>query len=59
MIQKLLCWLLGHKTVFEAATGEVLVADSTFDRDKKYPLVTLERSKFCLRCGVTVHRGEQ
>lgn len=55
MIQKLLCWLLGHKTVFQAATGHVLVADATFQRDYKYPLVTTERSKFCLRCGVMVH----
>lgn len=60
MIQKLLCWLFGHKIVFKAATGDVLVADSAFDRDKKYPLVTLERSKFCLRCGITIREvGER
>ena len=55
MIQKLLCWLLGHKTVFQAATGHVLVVDAAFERDKKCPLMTTERSKFCLRCGVEVH----
>ena len=55
MIQKLLCWLLGHKTVFQAATGHVLVVDTTFDRNKKCPLMTTERSPFCLRCWVIVH----
>lgn len=56
MIQKILCWLLGHKTVYEAATGHVIVADGAFDRDIKYPLVKWERSKFCLRCGEIVHK---
>ena len=55
MLQKLLCWLLGHKTMYKAATGDVIVADGAFDRDIKYPLYTLERSKYCLRCGVKVH----
>lgn len=56
MIQKLLCWLLGHKTVFKAATGDVLVAADGFGQDVKYPLAKWERSKFCLRCGEVVHK---
>lgn len=55
MLQKLLCWLLGHKTMFKAATGNVLVADGAFDRDIKYPLMKWERSEYCLRCGEKVH----
>jgi len=55
MIQKLLCWLLGHKTVYKAATGQTLVADGAFDRDIRYPLMRWERSEFCLRCGKKVH----
>lgn len=56
MLQKLLCWLLGHKTMFKAATGEVLVSDSAFDRDVKHALMKWERSKYCLRCGTQVHQ---
>jgi len=55
MIQKLLCWLFGHKTVVKAYTGQTLVADSHFERDFKHLLYRWERSKFCLRCGKIVH----
>jgi len=56
MIQKLRCWLFGHKTVVKAYTGETVVADGTFDRDVKHLLYRWERSKFCLRCGKKVHK---
>ena len=55
MLQKLLCWLLGHKTMFKAATGETLVADGAFDRNVRFPLMKWERSEYCLRCGKKVH----
>ena len=55
MIQKLLCWLFGHKTMFRAAIGRTLTVDTPFERDMKIPLVKWERSKFCLRCGTKVH----
>ncbi len=59
MLQKFLCWLFGHKTLYKVATGEVLVADGVFDRDVKYPLMKWEVSKFCLRCGVTVYEDKR
>ncbi len=58
MIQKFLCWSLGHKTMFKVATERILVADTAFDRDVKHTVLRWERSKFCLRCGTLVH-GEK
>jgi len=55
VIQKLLCLLLGHKTMFKAATGEILTVDTHFERNMKLPLMKWERSLYCLRCGVKVH----
>lgn len=55
MIQKLLCWLLGHKTVYKAFTGQTAVVDGVFDRNINTPVMIWERSKFCLRCGTKVH----
>ena len=40
MIQKILCWLLGHKTMFRVATGQTLTADGAFERDVKYVLLS-------------------
>lgn len=54
MIQKLLCWLFGHKTLYKAATGHILTVDTHFERDMKLPLVKWERSKFCLLEGEEV-----
>jgi len=59
MIQKLLCWLFGHKTVFLATTGKILVTDDLFDRDVKNPLMVWARSKFCLRCGKIIHKEDK
>ena len=56
MIQKFLCWFFGHKTVLKAYTGQTLTADTTFEKDVKHPLYKYERSKFCIRCGVMVHK---
>jgi len=55
MLKKILCFLLGHKTVVKAATGE------QFDTHHRlYPEVaikanyyTLKRLDFCARCGTT------
>lgn len=55
MIQKLLCFLLGHKTVYQAATGQILSATNVLGLSSDHILVKWERSKFCLRCGVLVH----
>ena len=59
MIKKLLCWLWGHKTVVKAYTGETMIADGAFDRDVKHPLYRWERSKFCTRCGKSIHQDEE
>jgi len=56
MIQKLLCWLFGHKTVYKAFTGQTVAVDGHFDRNITTPVMTWERSKFCLRCGEKVHQ---
>ncbi len=55
MLQKLLCWLFGHKTIYKAFTGQTAVVDGVFDRDVKTPINVWERSKFCLRCGKNIH----
>ena len=59
MIQKLLCWLFGHKTVFKAFTGQTAVVDGPFERGKTMPITVWSRSKFCLRCGTTVHQDSE
>jgi len=51
MIQKMLCWLIGHKTVYRAFTGQTTVVDGTFDKNIVTPLMKWEKSEFCLRCG--------
>ena len=56
MIQKFLCLIFGHKTMFKAATGHILTVDTHFEKDQRIPLVRWERSKFCLRCGRTIHQ---
>ncbi len=56
MIQRLLCWLFGHKTMFKAAIGSTITVDTHFEKDQKLPLMKWERSKLCLRCGRVVHR---
>ena len=56
MIQKLLCWLFGHKTVYRAFTGQTAVVDGAFDRGLTMPVMVWARSKFCLRCGTPVHQ---
>ncbi len=55
MIQKLLCLILGHKTVYEAFSGQTVVVDSAFDRGLTKPLMVWTKSKFCLRCGIVIH----
>lgn len=55
MIQKFLCWLFGHKTVYKVFTGETVLVDGAFDRNVNTPILMWERSKFCLRCGKKVH----
>lgn len=57
MLQKLLCWLIGHKTVYKVATGEIITVDTHFEKDQKLPLMQWLRSDFCLRCGVGVHES--
>lgn len=57
MVQKLVCWLFGHKTVYKAAVGTTITIDTCFEKGTVVPLMRLERSRFCLRCGKTVHIG--
>ncbi len=59
MIQKLLCLLLGHKTVYSAFTGQIARVDTAFVRNVATPVYTLERSDFCRRCGTRVHYDKQ
>ena len=54
MLQKLLCFLLGHKTVVKAYTGETITGDTTFDRDVKHLCYKWQRLSFCVRCGKAV-----
>lgn len=58
MIQKLLCFLFGHKTLYKAFTGQIATIDGVFDRDIKTPIMTWQRSKFCLRCGKKIHNED-
>ncbi len=49
MWMRYLCWVLGHKTMLKAFTGNVLVNNGVEDKLFKW-----ERSKYCIRCGVEV-----
>jgi len=59
MLNKILCFLLGHKTVIKAMTGQ------QFDTHHKlYPdltikgnYYTLKRLDFCARCGEKIDKG--
>lgn len=55
MLQKLLCWLLGHKTMWKAFTGHYGAVDTAFDRGLSVPICTWQRSEYCLRCGKKIH----
>lgn len=55
MLLKLLCWLLGHKTMYKVATGEVIVADGYFNHNVRHLVMKWARSKHCLRCGKEIH----
>ena len=58
MIQKLWCWLWGHKTVVKACTGETY---PTVDQMTGLPQLgryyVFERKSFCVRCGKTLHES--
>jgi len=49
---KFFCWLLGHKTIAKALTGEILKVNEIDIR-----LYRWERQKYCMRCGVEVWNG--
>ena len=55
MIKKFICWLWGHKTVIEVATGEMF---DTYDRLTMQPIkahyMALKQLPFCTRCGKDV-----
>lgn len=66
MIQKLLCWLLGHRTVrTEAITqvaGQEFLGMTThfkgYAGELGAPIRKKVKYSFCLRCGKPVHKGE-
>ena len=56
MLQKLLCWLFGHKSVYRAYIGQTAtITDSLTLQDRTLPVTKWVRSNFCLRCGTKVH----
>lgn len=59
VIQKLMCWIFGHKTMYVAFTGQTVeVSHAFFDKDFLTPVNKHARSKHCLRCGKLVHKEE-
>jgi len=57
MLQKLLCFLLGHKTVYNVFTGETAEVSSHLTGDPIIePIFRVTRSAFCHRCGKLVHK---
>lgn len=57
MIQRLLCWLLGHKTVFKAPTGkQYVIMNQLTGQPDIGNYMRWARSEFCLRCGKRVHK---
>jgi hypothetical protein len=53
MLKKLLCWLLGHKTVVKCYTREEELLEGNVGK-RVTTDITIHRSDFCLRCGRTV-----
>ena len=59
MLQRFICGLFGHKTVYKAATGQtVVVTNRLFAQNESVLLMRFVRSDYCLRCGKLVHRKD-
>jgi len=54
MLQRLLCWLFGHKTVIRCYSRNTGTMDSIIGVTTLL-YYTLVRSPFCTRCGKKVH----
>lgn len=51
MWHKFLCWLLGHRQVAKAYTGEKMEVVAPLGNQYTVPLYKWQRFPFCLRCG--------
>ncbi len=51
MWNKFLCWLLGHKVMIKAFTGNTLPYKNYLGMELKTNLYKWEKQKHCLRCG--------
>jgi len=51
MIQKLLCWIWGHKIVVKAYTGDQIPTENAFGMEIQSSGYVWKRMPYCLRCG--------
>lgn len=51
MLKKLICFMLGHKTVLKAYTGNTVQARGVLGNDFTISLYEWRRMDFCVRCG--------
>lgn len=53
-MKKLICFLLGHKTVLKAYTGNKYQAVGMLGNEFTVSLYEWKRMDFCIRCGKSV-----
>lgn len=51
MLKALLCWLLGHRFVVKAYTGETMQVTNGLGTPLTDSMFNYERRNFCCRCG--------
>jgi len=54
MLKKVLCFLLGHKTVHKAYTGEKMCCVGVLGNEYDILMFHYNRTSFCTRCGKDV-----
>lgn len=59
MIKKIICLILGHKTVHKAYTGEKIDAVGVMGNHFTILMFKYEKTPFCTRCGHNIKHNQE